>query len=103
MSLRRSSADQPLADRAQHLVAAREPEQIVDQLEAVEIEDHHRQPLLVAPRPLDRLGQPVVEQQAIGQPGQRVVVGEVADRLLGLLAQRDVAHGQDVQGLAVEA
>ena len=47
--------DQPLADRAQHLIAAGEPERVVDQLEAVEIEDHHRQQLLVAPGPLDRL------------------------------------------------
>ena len=47
--------DQALADRAQHLIAAGEPEEVVDQLEAVEIEDHHRQHLLVAPRALDRL------------------------------------------------
>ena len=95
-------ADQTLADRAQDLIAAREPERIVDQLEAVEVEDHDREQLLAAPRPLDRLGQTVIEQQAVGQAGQRIVVGEVADRLLGVFADCDVTNRQDVQNITVE-
>ena len=76
---------QPLADRAQNLIAAGEAERVVDQLEAVEIEDHHGQLPSISTCPLDRLVQPVIEQTAIRQPGQGIVVGEVANRLFGAL------------------
>ncbi len=94
--------DETFADRAQDVIAARQPERVVDQLEAVEIQDHDRQLLLAPARPLDRLVQTVVEQQAIGQAGQRIVVGEIADRLLGVPADRDVPDGQDIKHVTVE-
>ncbi|GBD41579.1 hypothetical protein HRbin39_00963 [bacterium HR39] len=84
---------QPLGDRPQQRVAGAQAEGVVDQLEAVEIDQHHRQHLTVAPRPLDGLAEAVERQQAVGQTGERVVVGERPDGLLGLAADGDVAHG----------
>jgi hypothetical protein len=86
---------QPVGDALDDLVAGAEAERIVDQLEPVEVDQHHRERLPRAARALDRLGQPVVEQEAVGQPGQGIVVGEAAQGLLGLPPPRDVAHDQD--------
>ena len=83
-----------VGDALDDLVAGLQAQEIVDQLEAVEIDQHHGQQLSRPLRPLDRLRQPVVEQQAVGQPGQRVVVGEAAQRLLGLAPPGQVAHHQ---------
>ena len=86
--------DEPVGDTLDDLVPGDQPQRIVDQLEPVEIDQHHRQQLAGATRPLDRLGQAVVEQQAVGQPGQRIVVGEAAQRLLRLPPPRQVAQHQ---------
>ena len=70
------------------LVAGDQAEQIVDQLEPVEVDQHHRQQLAGSTRPLDRLGQAVVEQEPVRQAGQRIVIGEAAQGLLSLLPAR---------------
>ena len=60
----------------QHLVAAGGAERVVDLPEAVEVDDQHRR------RPgQQHLGQPLGQQPAVGQPGERVV-GGVVDRAL---------------------
>ena len=57
----------------QHLVAARVPEAVVDGLEAVEVEEEHGQRRVLALLAADRVVEPVEEQHAVRQPGQRVV------------------------------
>ncbi|OIQ87432.1 hypothetical protein GALL_306830 [mine drainage metagenome] len=59
------------------------PEAVVDLLEVVEVEEQDGQTLAVAPGGGDRQLQAVVEQHAIGQAGQGVVVRHVADMMMG--------------------
>ena len=70
-----------LQQRVAHGVA----ERVVDGLEAVEVDEHHRGVLAVAVAERERLRQPVLQQAAVGQPGERVVVGEVLGARLRLL------------------
>ena len=71
---------------------------VVDRLEAVEVEEHHGDLGVLAPRGGQRLVQAVEEQHAVRQPGQQVVLGQVAGLLLGLLAVGDVGQDRHVAG-----
>ena len=66
-----------LADLAQHLVAEVVSPAVVDPLEVVEVdvEQPGRLPLVVPE--LDRVLEPLVEEGAVRQAGQRVVQGEL--------------------------
>jgi hypothetical protein len=88
---RADGGGQPGADLDQQQVAVLVPEGVVDRLELVEVEDHHR-------RAGHRAGGDVVEHRtepalqagAVGQPGERVVqrlVPQLVDQLA--VAQRD--------------
>ena len=57
-------------------------QRIVDAFEAVEIEKHHGNAIA----PSERLFHLVLEQDAIGQVGERVVPGHMDDLGLGLTA-----------------
>ena len=70
-------------------------ERVVDDLEAIEVEEQDGQTGVVALRVRQRDGQTVLEQQAVRQVRQRVVIGEVFDLLLGVRALGDVAHYAD--------
>ena len=74
-------ATQPVGHHPQELVADRVAEGIVDVLEVIEIEQV-RGHNLAALGVRDRMLQPLVEQSAIGQSGQGVMVGHMGD--LGL-------------------
>jgi hypothetical protein len=63
-------------------------ERVVDLLEMVQVDHHHRDARVAALREELGLAQAVVEQAPVGQPGQRVVVGEEARLLLLALASR---------------
>ena len=76
---------------AQHLVAARVAEAVVDRLEAVEVEEQHGQRGVLALQPADRVVEAVEEQHAVGQAGQRVVQRLVEQQLLGALADEELA------------
>ncbi len=65
-------------------------ERIVDVLEPIQVQEQHRHRAALAPRPHDRARQPFGQQRAVGQAGQRVVVGQVAQFLLGALLVGDV-------------
>jgi hypothetical protein len=52
-------------------------------LEAVEIDQQDRKTSLIAMRSQDRLLQAIEEERAIGKIGQRVVIGQVGDALIG--------------------
>ena len=61
------------------------PPAVVDQLEVVEVEEEHgEQAIPIAPRAERGIGQALHEERAVGEPGERVVVGEVLDLMLGL-------------------
>ena len=77
---------QPARDGDQQPVADVVAERVVDELEAVEVQEQHRRAggRAAALRAPDRLRQAVQEQHAVGQPGQRVVQGVVLQALLGL-------------------
>ena len=102
MSSGRSSRGQALGDGDQQLVAGAVAERVVDDLEVVDVGEQHREAVLArggarAPRPAARS-----KQRAVGQAGQRVVVGLVVEALGVVLAGGDVdALGDVVVGLAV--
>ena len=98
MSPARSVSDEPLRDRDQQLVAARVAERVVDRLEAVEVDEQHADHAVRARRALLRLAQPVQEQRAVGEVGERIVqravdrVGmilRVGQREAGVLGEGD--------------
>ena len=74
---------QPLREALQQLVAVAVAHRLVDHLEAVEVEEEDGEPL---PPPLgagQRRPQMPEQQAAVGQVGQRVVVGQVLDLVRG--------------------
>ena len=73
---------QPARDLDEQLVAGRVAEGVVDDLEVVQVEEEAGQAAGARPEPL---GHVLGEQRAVGQPGQRVVVGLVGE--LGLEGQ----------------
>ena len=74
------------------------PERVVDLLELVEIDKEHGQTRLVPPGPGHRLLQALQEGHAVGQTGEGIVVGEVAQALGHLPALGDVAEVTDQAG-----
>ena len=87
-----------LGDDLQEFVAGAVAEAVVDELEIVEIDEHHRRPAIVARARSHRLRQAILEQDAVGQAGQSVVVGHEMDAIFGALAlDRDAGDvGGDV-------
>ena len=76
----------------QQLVALDVAERVVDQLEAVKVDEHHRQLGQLALGLDHGQAEAVLEQHAVRQVGQDVVVGLVGDDFLGALAVGDVAR-----------
>ena len=72
-------------DLADQVVAGVVAERVVDPLEAVDVDDHHRAATAVAGAEGDVLIELGAEAAAVEQPGQRVVVGQVAKLGLGPL------------------
>ena len=72
-------------DLADQVVAGLVAEPVVDRLEAVDVDDHHRALAAVAGAEGDVLVELGAEAAAVEQAGERVVVGEVAQLGLGLL------------------
>ena len=82
--------DQPLGDGAQHGVALRVAERVVDRLEAVEIEEHDRARDIAGGRGAQRFAEQLADAAAVGQAGQHVDVGEMGQPLLRLADLGDV-------------
>jgi hypothetical protein len=85
--------------RVEKRIAGLTPERVVDVAKAVDVHQHQRHVQTVARRRAELVGQPVEEQAAIGQSGQRVVAGEIVD--LFFLGDEFQAEG-DVPGQLVE-
>ena len=92
VSLERTACAQPRGDRDQQLVADLVAEAVVDELEAVEVEEQDARQPAAAAQARERLLEAVEEQHAVGQPGERVVQRAVADRVLGRLALERVGE-----------
>ena len=106
VSFGRSACLEPARDGLQQLVAGVVAERVVDDLEAVEVEEQHRGAALgvVALGAADRLVEAVHEQHAVREPGQRVVERVVLQAVLGLAAVGDVGDAaDDARGLLAVA
>ena len=86
---------QPYGHGFQQLIAQAVAERVVDDLEAIEIEEHDGERPLQPPGVRQGHGQPIAKQTAVGKPGQRVVIGLIFDLLFGVLSLRDVARDGD--------
>ncbi|MNZ45431.1 hypothetical protein D3C78_630860 [compost metagenome] len=82
----------------EHAVAGGMAEGVVDRLEAVEVEEYQHHPLAVPFGVLQRGVQAVLEQRAVGQVGEGVVVGQAVDALFAGLALADVGEEAHVAG-----
>ena len=78
-------AEDPARDLDQDPVAGAVPETVVDRLELVEVEQQDARRPLAALRPGGGLADPVAEQGAVGQAGQRVVEGQPLHVAAGLV------------------
>ena len=90
------AAFKPAGDPHQQFVAGHVAETVIDDLEAVEVEEENGE--LEPVRPLgarDRAAEPIREQGAVGQAGEDVVVRLMDKLLLGGLALGDVLVGDD--------
>ena len=93
---------QTRADLGQQPIADLVTEGVVDVLEAIEIQQQHGHLLARPLRVLDRLLDPVVEQGAIGQPGQRVVQRHALELGFLELAFGDIAQDRDTDPFFVD-
>jgi hypothetical protein len=84
--------------RHQEHVASLVAHAVVDELEAVQVDQHHPHRMAAAVGPGHCLAETVLQQRAVGQAGQHVVLGHVVHALLGHLARGDVAAGAAVAG-----
>ena len=76
----------------QQLIALHVAQGIVDQFKTVQVDEHHGQLRQLAPRLDHGQAQAVLEQHAIRQVRQDVVIGLVGDDFLGPFAVGDVAR-----------
>jgi hypothetical protein len=88
--------------RHQEHVAGLVAHAVVDELEAVEVDQHDPHRVAAAVRIGHGLAEAVLQQRAVRQAGQRVVLGHVVHALLGELAFGDVAAGAAVAGELAE-
>ena len=79
---------EPARERLQHAVACAVTADVVDVLEAVEVDRDERERLARPSRAAERLLDAVVEQHAVGQPGQRVADEPPSGRCRGARLRR---------------
>jgi hypothetical protein len=81
-----NTAGEPLRDLLQQAVAGVVAKCVIDLLEAVQIDEQHRQPFFRPLRTRNRVRETLFEGLAIRQTGQQVVAGEVVQFSFGFLA-----------------
>ena len=99
-----------LADRLEQDVAEPRTERLIDVLEPIQIDVQHDAAVLIAAAMLQRPAKAVEEHAPVGQPGDRVVVGEPVAKGLGgqrvAQAQRQLARvhrlGQEIRRAELE-
>ncbi len=70
---------EPLADGAEEAVAGVVAEGVIDELEAVEVDEHEADIAMLAARDGNRLVKTVFEKGAVGQSGERIMAGLVGE------------------------
>ena len=83
-------------DGLQHRVSGGVAEQVVDLLEAVEVEAEHRELAVARVSRPDLKVEPLAEANPVGESREGVMVGQEMDLALGLAAGSQVAHGDGV-------
>ena len=83
---------QPLRDRLQHAVTGGMAENVIDVHESVETKHQQGDAVRRFFRRGDHRREAGLQRVAVGEPGERVVFGEIADALGLALAHRDVAQ-----------
>ena len=96
-------ATEPVGDADEQLVADAVTEGVVHRLEVVEVDDHDAERPGLAAAAGDRVGEAVTQQRAVGELGERIVEGAVAQLALqgGLLG--DVDAQREDGGTLLEA
>jgi hypothetical protein len=87
------AGDEAIGHALQQLVARVVAERVVDGLEAVEVDEHEGEAAVHARGIHHRLLEAVVQQDAVGQPRERIARGEVLGALLRHAALGDVGRG----------
>jgi hypothetical protein len=88
-----------MADMLEQLVADMMSRGVVDQLEAVQIDEQQGCLRTGAPRALEGARQPILKEAAVGQAGEFVMQSEILVVLDLVLEQdQDHAHGNHVLG-----
>ena len=98
MSRVADQAEQPRRGGHQQLVADAVAHRVVHDLEVVQVHEQHAGGRAVRPGRGDLLRDPVLEEQPVGQPGQRVVKGLVLQLLLELALLGHVPQGEHQAG-----
>ena len=91
---------QPLGYRSQQRIPDRMSENVVDLLEAVEVDAQDGEALAARARPRERRRQMLGERRPVGQMGQRIVTRHIGDLRFGVLALGNVlGQGQQISRL----
>ena len=85
-------------DGLKQFVADQMSQGIVDVLEAIQIQENHRDEGFVTLRQGDGLTEPVIEEQSIGQTGERVMLGGMLYLFRQGLCRAHVAENDDRSG-----
>ena len=87
---------QALGDALDQLVPDGMAEGIVDGLETVQVDEQHPHLMPLPGGGGNGHGEPVLQQHAVGQAGERIVLGQELDAVLGRLVLREVGVDGDV-------
>ena len=72
-----------IGDDLQNFIGPAVAERVIDEFEIIEIDEHDRRPPIVAFCKEQRLGEAILKQRTIGEPGQRIMVRHEVDALFG--------------------
>jgi hypothetical protein len=92
--VRAETRPQPVGDGAQQHIARRVAEAVIDRLEVVEIEEHHRRRVAA----MQLVADAGEEVGAVGHTGERVVIGAITELALQRAVGRDVTQRQHDSG-----
>ncbi len=67
------------------------PQGVVDQFKTVKIKKQQGKLLVISVGMGKNLGDPIIEQHPVRQPGQQIMIGLVADARFGAFSHRDIA------------
>src|SRR5205085_10956024 len=89
------ASQEPFTGNLQEPIANIVPEAVIDQLEVVDVDEQYAERTLVAVCQRKGLLQPVLEQVAVSEPGESIVIRLVLELVLVVLDVRDVVLNTD--------